>query len=154
MNLTAVRRATFDDVAALAAFEASMWQEHTGQQRDSAWVEWDADNLRHTMETLDVVIWIGEVSGVVVGVAWSCAHNSDDPRRLELLTTDVLDEYSDSPLRQTLLDAAIGSAPAFLWADDVDAQALEFYRRNGFVADGHSRSYEPDSATVSLRMVR
>lgn len=75
----------------------------------------------------------------------------DAPRDLELKGLYLLDAYQGSGLGQALLDAAIGSRPAFLWAMAGETRARAFYRRNGFEPDGVELPFEPwDISTVRL----
>lgn len=54
-------------------------------------------------------------------------------------------------LGHALLDAAIGSAPAYLWVLDGNQRAVRFYERQGFCFDGRSKT---EDVGVERRMVR
>jgi hypothetical protein len=55
---------------------------------------------------------------------------------------------------QGLLDAVIGTEPAFLWTAELNPRAQSFYRRNGFVADGARKVAESWENLAEIRMVR
>lgn len=50
-----------------------------------------------------------------------------------------------------LCEAALGSAPAYLWVLDGNERAIRFYERQGFRFDGATK---PDDVGLERRMVR
>lgn len=98
-------------------------------------------------------VHVATVDGVVVG--FSATRPSDDgPRPLQLVVLYLLAAHHGSGLGQRLLDAAVGSEPAFLWVAEANPRAQAFYSRNGFVLDG-ARAVEPDWENLAeVRMIR
>jgi len=96
-----------------------------------------------------------EVDGEVRGFATSGPPAEDDaPRDLELAMIYQLASLHGSGSGQALLEAAIGSEPAFLWTAELNPRAQAFYRRNGFVADGARKVATSWENLAEIRMVR
>lgn len=102
------------------------------EQRTLRWAE--------LIPTLTPNAWVAEDDGVVIGWATSSAgHASTEPRDRELEGIYILASHYGSGVGQQLLDAAIGSGPAFLWVASDNPRARAFYARNGFVPDGATK---------------
>jgi ribosomal protein S18 acetylase RimI-like enzyme len=77
----------------------------------------------------------------------------DAPVDLELYAINVLARAHGTGLADTLLDAAIGDRPAYLWVVEGNERAIAFYRRHGFADDG-GRDVDSESGATEIRMVR
>jgi GNAT superfamily N-acetyltransferase len=95
-------------------------------------------------------------SNVIVGWATSSnGHEAEAPRDLELNAIYIRASHYGSGAGQLLLDAAIGSSPAFLWVAADNPRARAFYTRNGFTADGATDTYPLGGVPVPVeRLVR
>lgn len=91
-----------------------------------------------------------DVTGVVVAArdgeivgwcSWSDRPRERSPRTLELEGIYVLASEYGSGTGQALLDASIGTRPAFLHVAEDNPRAHAFYRRNGFHDDGDRSEY-------------
>lgn len=71
------------------------------------------------------------------GVEWQRGA-PPSPVALELHHLYTLTPAHGSGLGQRMLDTAIADRDAFLWILNDNPRAERFYRRNGFVPDGHS----------------
>ncbi len=98
---------------------------------------------------------VAELDGEVRGFAASGPPAEDDaPRDLELAMIYQVASLHGTGSGQALLDAAIGTEPAFLWTAELNPRAQAFYRRNGFVADGARKVAESWENLAEIRMVR
>jgi ribosomal protein S18 acetylase RimI-like enzyme len=110
--------------------------------------------------------WRGIIAdGSTTLLAWSDADrllgfSSTGPGRdspddglppLELMALYVRAEVYGTGVGCALLDAAIGSAPAYLWVLDGNTRAIAFYERQGFRFDGATK---PEDVGLERRMVR
>ncbi|HJQ05183.1 MAG TPA: GNAT family N-acetyltransferase [Nocardioides sp.] len=77
--------------------------------------------------------------------------DATDLPALELMALYVRAETYGTGIGDRLMDAAIGSAPAYLWVLEGNARAIRFYERHGFVFDGATTE---ESFGVERRMVR
>ena len=75
----------------------------------------------------------------------------DDLPPLELMALYVRASSYGIGLGHALLEAAIGSSPAYLWVLDRNARAIGFYERHGFAFDGATK---PEDVGLERRMVR
>ena len=152
-----VRRATVEDAAGIAAVHVKAWQEAYAhlvpaenlarqkvEQRALRWGEILDEGVRSVFVATD--------DGAVVGFAGSAARDQDAPRDLELESIYVLENFHGTGAGQLLLDAAVGSAPAFLWVAEDNPRARAFYGRNGFAPDGEWQMHP--LAGVPVRVVR
>ena len=141
-----VRRATIDDVAAIASFHTSCWREaYVGlvpedylqrvgdREREARWRERIGRELRSVV--------VAEENGVMQGVV-SWAKSAD--QELELTSLYVAAAARGTGLAGALLTEAIGSKPAHLWVFEANARAIKFYGNHGFVTTGIR---EPDIDT-------
>ncbi|MEJ3404505.1 GNAT family N-acetyltransferase [Rathayibacter sp. YIM 133350] len=83
------------------------------------------------------------------------ARDEDAPRPKELYFLHLLDAFHGRSLGQQLLEAAVGTEPAYLWVPDANEHAVQFYLRNGFAPDGVEHD-EPFLGTTihEIRLVR
>ena len=163
-----VRAATKDDAHGIARVHVRSWREayrHVfssylldGLQIGTRAQRWERILIggAHVWVALDAMG--AESGGGTSIVGWASAgpaRDADGPAALELQGLYVLSAYYGSGAAQLLIDAALGSDPAYLWvlADNPRAQA--FYRRNGFALDGVSRieSFGGEPA-AEVRMLR
>ena len=155
-----VRPADVQDADAIAAVHVRAWQEayaHLLPADFLAALDVDARAQRWraivTDPTVDVLVAC--VDGRVVGWASAGPGRGDAPRDRELEGIYVLATHHGSGAGQALLDAAVGTDPAFLWVADGNPRAEAFYHRNGFARDGTVK-HEPIGPTGidAVRMVR
>ena len=93
-------------------------------------------------------------SGVIVGIATAGpARDADPPEPVELWMINVAASHRGSGVADLLVQATLGEVPAYLWVLSGNDRAQAFYRRLGFVDDGHTKVHEP-TRTVERRMVR
>lgn len=154
-----VRRAVAEDAAGIAAVHIQAWREAYAHlvpaealarlsltQRELRWAELIPADTPH--------IWVALDGDRIVGWA-SNSHGHGTPRDRELEGLYLLASHYGSGAGQELVDAAIGTEPAFLWVAEDNPRARAFYARNGFVPDGavdtHSLAGTPVQA---IRMVR
>ncbi|HEX4056712.1 MAG TPA: GNAT family N-acetyltransferase [Galbitalea sp.] len=100
--------------------------------------------------------WVAVDGGIVIGWATSSrGHLADEPRDLELEGIYIRASHYGSGAGQALLDAAVGTQPAFLCVADDNPRAIAFYERNGFARDG-TRNTVPLAGTPVevVRLVR
>ncbi|HWU20949.1 MAG TPA: GNAT family N-acetyltransferase [Nocardioides sp.] len=93
-------------------------------------------------------------AGRLLGFA-STGPGRDEPRDslpgLELMALYVRAEVYGTGVGHRLLEAAVGSAPAYLWVLEGNERAIRFYERQGFRFEGATK-VEPFGS--ELRMVR
>jgi GNAT superfamily N-acetyltransferase len=70
---------------------------------------------------------------------------------LELMALYVRASSYGTGVGHALCEAALGSAPAYLWVLDGNARAIRFYERQGFRFDGATK---PEDVGLERRMVR
>jgi ribosomal protein S18 acetylase RimI-like enzyme len=156
-----VRPAVPADARSIAEVHVRAWQETYAhlvpedalarlsvEQRERRWGEILSDG--------GSLNWVATEGTRVVGFAGSgAARDHDSPRPLELQSIYVLASHHGSGAGQRLLDAAVGTAAAYLWVADDNSRARAFYLRNGFHPDGaedmHSLVGTP---VLAIRMVR
>ncbi len=140
-----VRRAIPSDAHGIAVVHVRAWQETyqhlvpadalarlSVEQRERRWGE--------LLRSGGLATWVAVEGTVVVGFANSSeGRDHDSPRPLELQAIYVLASHHGTGAGQDLLDAVIGSAPAYLWVADDNPRARAFYARNGFVTDGTTK---------------
>jgi len=156
-----IREACAEDVAALGAVHVQCWRESYADLLsqpllDSIRPEDRATRWEQIIASPNDRQWVAEVDGEILGFAGTGPGRDDDaPRDLELYAVYVLTAHHGSGAGQDLLDAAIGSQPAFLWIATDNPRAEAFYRRNGFEFDG-AQKVEPFFGEMlhESRMVR
>ena len=156
-----VRAAVLDDAAGIARVHIQAWREcyaHLLPADSLAGLEQGPREARwrKVIAAATSDIWVACRGTDIVGWASAGAGRDDDgPRPRELQGIYVLASQYGSGAGQLLLDAAVGSAGAYLWIAEENPRAFAFYRRNGFVPDGATGSYELVATQVRiLRMVR
>lgn len=95
-------------------------------------------------------IQLAEVGGRLVGFSGATRTPGAAPE-LELKVLYVRAPLWGTGLGHTLLAAAVGDEPAYLWVLDGNERAIGFYERHGFRRDGVAED-EPEGR--HLRMVR
>ncbi|MEO6200668.1 MAG: GNAT family N-acetyltransferase [Cryobacterium sp.] len=137
-----IREARPEDAARLGVVHVQCWRESyldvlSQQLLDSIRPEDRATRWDQIIGSPNDQQWVAEVDGEIVGFAGTGAGRDDDaPGELELYAIYVLTAHHGTGAGQALLDAAIGTKPAFLWIATDNARAEAFYRRNGFEFDG------------------
>jgi len=100
--------------------------------------------------------WVATDGATIVGFAGSsAARDSDAPRMLELQSIYLLASHHGGGAGQQLLDAAISTAPAYLWVANDNSRARAFYLKNGFEPDGAEDTHSiAGTPVLAIRMVR
>jgi GNAT superfamily N-acetyltransferase len=166
-----LRRADRDDVRAIAEFQTRCWAEAyrglvpqsyldrmTVADREVRWRSRLASRrYRVLLAELDGRLsdggLVGPADGRLIGVASTRRSQALALPRLELRTLYVDAAHRGAGVAAELLQAAIGTAPAFLWVFEENPRARRFYAKHGFAPDGH-RKIDPDTGIWELRMVR
>ena len=165
----AVRRATIDDVDAIARVHYACHVETYSGTFPKGVIEANPPERRARMWTRIISkklgdVWVAEVptggeggqdTPDIVGFAGAGPPRDDDPPRdRELASIYLLAAHHGSGLGQALLDAALGDGPASLWVLAENPRAIAFYRRNGFEPDGAEKLDERWGNIREIRMVR
>lgn len=153
-----------DDVEALARVHVQAWRETYADQlpeeffgeealefRRGIWRRVIADAAPESSTVL------AERHGQVVGFAHAGRPSSPEqppPADRELFMIYLLEAHHGCGAAQAMLDAVLGSAPAFLWVAAVNPRAQAFYLRNGFAFDGFEKPDERVPTFMERRMVR
>jgi GNAT superfamily N-acetyltransferase len=162
-----VRRATASDAHAIATVHVAAWRETYAhllpatqlaaldvQRRSEVWADILAEGIT---EVWVAESQVGDTAGVTV-MGWASAstgRGAGAPRARELEGLYVLAGRHGSGAGQALLDAALGSSPAFLWVAADNPRPHAFYRRNGFTPDGTKELYPLLGVDVEVvRLVR
>lgn len=138
-------------------------QTYAGQLSDEVFEQLDADVVAHAASWAEA-IGNGEApplvgtdsAGRVIGVAAGGPARGDrPPAATELYMVYVLAEAYGSGLGRSLVDAAIGTNPSFVWVLESNARAVAFYRKLGFEPDGAREQLSPRwNHQAEIRMVR
>lgn len=158
-----VRTADVQDADAIAAVHVQAWREAYAHLLPAEFlaaldVEARAARWRGIIAEPDVDVLVAVVEGSVVG--WASAGpgrggRGATPRDRELEGIYVLAAQHGTGAGQRLLDAAVGSAPAYLWVAEGNPRAEAFYRRNGFRRDGAAQHEQIGPTGLdAVRMVR
>ncbi|MEN0084297.1 MAG: GNAT family N-acetyltransferase [Leifsonia sp.] len=145
--MTAVRRATVADAAAIARVHVASWREAYADVMPADFLasldeDQRAESWRRILQDGRTDAFVAERDGEIVGWATASEGRDDDaPRPRELEGIYLLAAAHGSGAAQLLLDAAVGDAPAYLWMLDGNARAESFYRRNRFARDGATSTY-------------
>lgn len=96
------------------------------------------------------------VDDEVIGFSGSGpARDGDRPSERELYFIYVLHAFHGTGVGQQLFDAVIEPGPAHLWVAAINPRAHGFYRRNGFIPDGHEKVEEVLGESLhEVRLVR
>jgi GNAT superfamily N-acetyltransferase len=154
-----VREAELADIAGMAAVHVQSWKEtYRGlapdemldspgmrERREHLWTRVLTDPQPHRKHAL------AEHDGQIVGIALAGPPEAQDaPREWQLYVLYLLAAHQGTGAGQQLLDAVIGSRPAYLWVADPNPRAQAFYHRNGFSPDGRTEA----KTVPGIRMVR
>lgn len=149
-----IRRATVDDLWAIAGFQTVCWREaYRGlvpqDYLDRVTVADRKHRWRHRMLSGDREIALA-INGTVIDgvVSWGCPDGA-----LELMSLYVRAACRRTGLGSALVDYAIGRRAARLWVFEGNPRARMFYDRLGFVHDG-ARMIDPDTGLGEVRYVR
>jgi GNAT superfamily N-acetyltransferase len=157
-----IRAAVVDDAEALTDLHLDVWEEaYAGLMPEAIFTERRAhraariDRWRTNIETGPIANLVAEADepGRLLGFVSSGPARDDDPDLppIELSALYVRADRYGTGLGYRLLEAAIGSAAAYLWVLDGNKRATEFYERQGFRFDGATMA---DEVGVERRMVR
>lgn len=157
-----IRPAELTDAAELARVHIACWREtyphllsteflqNRNQDESEAW--WLKTLALYRQKHRIVVL---ESDGELLGFAQSGPPLVPDaPRQLELFALYLREKVHGTGAGQSLMDAAVGDAPAQLWIARDNRRADAFYRRNGFRYDGARQTVAEMEDIVELRMVR
>jgi GNAT superfamily N-acetyltransferase len=159
MPAARIRPATVLDAAALAAVHLQGWRETYGAKIPE---DVYADRAAHGADAWADALsdpdapttWIAHRDGEAVGLARAEAPGAGHVRPLELRLLYVLAAEQGRGTGHNLVRLAIGDAPCFLWVEEGNVPARDFYRGLGFELDGASRRTAAHGHLTELRMVR
>lgn len=171
MTTGGVRLARAEDAADLVRVHLACWRQAYGHLVSEQFLaSREADLERRTQRWHDGIaagdrLWLAVANGAVVGFALAVAPSAqaagrvDTPEAdrhpgLELTMLYLLASHHGSGLGQQLLDAAIGTAPCWLWVAEDNPRARAFYGRNGFRPDGTRRTEPRFEGMTVVRLVR
>jgi GNAT superfamily N-acetyltransferase len=163
MTAPTVRPAVPDDADGIAEVHVSTWRETYAHLLPASYLDGldvtrRAEQWRETLTdgSAEAPPFVALDSDRIVGFALAGpARDEHPPRDLQLYAINVLASAHGTGTGQALLDAAVGDAPACLWAADDNPRAEAFYRRNGFARDGGvERQTFQGAEMVTVRMVR
>ena len=98
--------------------------------------------------------WLAEENGELVGFAAAGPNDETDlDVTSKLYAIYVRKAYWGTGLGHRLITQAIGNDDAALWVFRDNGRAVDFYARQGFVADGREQ-VEPEFGAPEIRMVR
>ncbi|GAA0417873.1 GNAT family N-acetyltransferase [Leifsonia naganoensis] len=156
-----VRAATADDAPGIAKVHVASWREAYVRQLPAEVlagldVQRRAQTWSSIIESGDTRVWVAEMDGAIVGWASAGAgRDAEAPVPLELEGIYLLASAHGSGAGRSLLDAAVGTADAYLWVMADNPRAHAFYRKNGFAADGAAKVEQVGEAAVEVvRLVR
>jgi ribosomal protein S18 acetylase RimI-like enzyme len=146
------------DAQEVATFHTDCWREAyrglvpqayldrvTVADREVRWRDRLTSEIRRTI--------LARAAHVLVGVvSWGETEAPGLPA-LELMSLYVAASHRSRGLADQLLAGSIGSDPAHLLVFAGNLRAQTFYRRNGFMTDGH-REIDADTGIWEVRMVR
>jgi ribosomal protein S18 acetylase RimI-like enzyme len=157
-----IRPVRDSDVEALGRVHAKCWHEDYDSVVSAAtlanlqprriaelWTHWlgQGDGFRHFAALVD-----HEIVGFIGA---GPARDDDAPRERELFFIHLLHAHRGHGIGQRLFDAAVDGESVYLWVPSSNTDALHFYERNGFVADGASHDEPFLGETIhEIRMVR
>ncbi|MCZ2403362.1 GNAT family N-acetyltransferase [Paenarthrobacter sp. Z7-10] len=164
MRAFSIRAATAEDAEELVRMHTAAHEEAYGPLLPPEFFAGRRANIAARIEQRRDALLSGYVpllaydddDGQLVGIAHAGPGRDDDaPTELELQMIYALERVHGHGVGQALLDAAVGTAPAFLWVLAENPRAQAFYAKNGFVPDG-AHKLLPDSwcNLPEIRMVR
>ncbi len=153
-----IRPLRVEDAEAMADLHLDCWDDaYTGlvpqqvidarrAKRDERVAMWSANPGE------GVPTWVAEQDDGLVGfVSAGPARDDDLVGVVELWALYARAAVWGTGVGHTLLDQAIGDAPAYLWVLAGNDRAIGFYERHTFTFDGRD---EPTAEGLHLRMVR
>jgi GNAT superfamily N-acetyltransferase len=153
-----LRPASVADAFQIAAFHTKCWREAyrgivpqeyldrvTVADRHIRWRGRLTSGVRQTILALSGDQLVGVVTWGRTSVPGLPAH--------ELMSLYVAERHRGSGIADQLLHSSISRHPAHLLVFEKNPRAQAFYRRKGFVPDGH-REIDADTGIWELRMVR
>jgi ribosomal protein S18 acetylase RimI-like enzyme len=160
MDELTIRRAIASDAAGMAAVHVTSWQEtYRGLVADKVLDDPEFVNRRERYWTTTIpeaadgssAIAVAERDGRIVGIASVGAPaDADAAWQAEIFVIYVLSSEYGSGAGGLLLGETLGSRSASLWVADPNPRAQAFYRKHGFVPDGHVKN----EGIPAIRMVR
>ena len=145
MGIT-VRRAEPLDARSIAEVHVQCWQEafaHLVPAENLARLNVDQRERRWN-EILPFPwanIWLALDDKKIIGFAGSSENRQADvPVDRELQALHVIKSHLNTEAEQLLLDTVLGDSSAVLWMADKDPRILTFFIRNGFKADGTTKT--------------
>jgi ribosomal protein S18 acetylase RimI-like enzyme len=153
-----IRSAALSDLFAIARFQTECWREAyrdlvPQEYLDRVSIEDREDRWRHRLVSGARRIALAESGNAVVGVVSWGEHVEPGVPALELMSLYVAAEHRGSGVATSLLDLAIGVAPAYLWVFEQNPRAQAFYAKHGFLFDGR-RKVDGDTGLWERRFVR
>ena len=157
-----VRAARVDDAVEMARVNVQSWREtYRGLMSDDVLDDPELARARERFWT-DILtderyranrVAVAERDGEVIGIAMAAPTEGTDARwAMRLYVLYVVAVEHGSGAGGELLDAVIGPHDsALLWVADPNPRAQAFYRKHGFVADGHE---SVEAGVRAIRMVR
>jgi GNAT superfamily N-acetyltransferase len=129
-------------------------QEFFRARRDS--IPERVERRRLHLDVPDPRIIAVDFDGEVVGLADAGpGRDEDGPVELELFSIYTLRRTYGTGLGASLMRAAIGESPAYLWVVEGNPRALAFYLKQGFRPDGKRGTLPPEWESLpEFRMVR
>ena len=157
-----VRRPVVSDVAGMARVHVASWrQTYRGLMPDSVLDDPELPAARERFWTGALTdpryagnrMAVAELDDAVIGIAMSGPPEDADATwgaQLFLIYVDAI--HHGSGAGPALLDAVVDPwEPAALWVADPNPRAQAFYRKHGFMPDGHSRV---EGGVRAVRLVR
>lgn len=125
-------------------------------QRRRAAIPERVERRRAFLDTSDPRILAFDAENQLVGYADAGPGREDDaPEALELYSIYTFRRTYGTGLGAPLVNAAVGSGPAYLWVLENNPRALAFYRKQGFLPDGKRNTLPPEWETLpEFRLVR
>ena len=156
-----IEPARAEDAEALTDLHLDVWDEAYGGLVEPRMLAARRAGRAERVERWRTIIEVGSSTNLL---AWSgdrlVGFASTGPGRdspgdalppLELMALYVRASTYGTGVGYALLQAAIGSAAAYLWVLDGNERAARFYERQGFVFDGATK---PEDVGLERRMVR
>jgi ribosomal protein S18 acetylase RimI-like enzyme len=156
------------DAEALARVHVDTWRETYADYVPESFFGEQAFEARHAMWSRYFALpdphgtlTVADGDGRIVGFSFSGPARGPDAekgfavaRDLQLYSIYLLAAEQGAGLGHRLLLAAVDDRPAQLWVAKRNEQAIGFYRRHGFEADGVEYADPRLAELVELRMVR